>query len=416
MIYQPAKIKELWDTWLFYYEGVHYLYYLHKSSSTTKWDGRSVVTSLETSSPWDGISVAISKDGIHFDEVGSVISMKEDAEWLGTGSVWRADDRFIMNFSECTNGVQAIFFAESEDLIHWNRLGDEFKCTSDPRWYDDSPTGRWDCIWAHQLDDSSYIGYLTARPWSTTPGISYESVGKVVSEDGVHWKAVPPPEFEWGDWPRMNVGEVGALEHIHDRYYLLVGGYMEDQLGNRQIDGYLPNAKGMYTFCSDSPHGPFKPDKENYRLLVSRSYMTYFTRFYKIPDGILVNHHSIEHCGDTPLMWLAPLKEAVLDGEGHLSLGYWEKNEGMKGKELELDLTEGEKVFPKEVSGDWVFTRNSASISAPNSGGLVMLNNSFDIQRGIIFEGSFKIGVSEKRWGGIGLYIELNEDEYSGTD
>jgi hypothetical protein len=43
MIYRPKKVAEMWDTWLYYHEGIHYLYYLHKSDGD-KWDGMSVVS------------------------------------------------------------------------------------------------------------------------------------------------------------------------------------------------------------------------------------------------------------------------------------------------------------------------------------------------------------------------------------
>ena len=96
--------------------------------------------------PWAGMSMATSKDGVHYEEVGPVVSKRDDVTWLGTGSVWKTGDRFVLNFSESREGVQAIF-ADLEDLIHRTRLGDELRSDPDPRWYDDTKTGRWDCIW-----------------------------------------------------------------------------------------------------------------------------------------------------------------------------------------------------------------------------------------------------------------------------
>ena len=125
MFYRPKKSNTMWDTWLYFHKDTHYLYHLHMLTGV-----------------WNGITLATSKDGVHFAEVGSILKKKEDACWLGTGSIWQVDKRFIMNFSEIRNGVQAVFFAESDDLVHWNRLGDEYRCDPDPRWYDDTPTGR----------------------------------------------------------------------------------------------------------------------------------------------------------------------------------------------------------------------------------------------------------------------------------
>ena len=44
MIFKPEKVDQLWDTWLYYHEGIHYLYYLHKSTAGGRWDGISVAT------------------------------------------------------------------------------------------------------------------------------------------------------------------------------------------------------------------------------------------------------------------------------------------------------------------------------------------------------------------------------------
>ena len=70
MFYQP-ELGNMWDTWLYHHQGVHYLYYLH--SSTTR-------------VPWDGISLATSLDGVHFREAGRIIEKRPAAAWLGTGS------------------------------------------------------------------------------------------------------------------------------------------------------------------------------------------------------------------------------------------------------------------------------------------------------------------------------------------
>jgi hypothetical protein len=84
MFYRPAKVAKMWDTWLYHHDGVHYLYYLHET----------------TGARFDGISVATSPDGVRFTEIGSIIEVRDDAEWLGTGSVWEAGGRFVMNSSE----------------------------------------------------------------------------------------------------------------------------------------------------------------------------------------------------------------------------------------------------------------------------------------------------------------------------
>ena len=398
MIYQPRQVAEMWDTWLYHHNGAHYLYYLHKSAGDV----------------WDGMSVATSTDGTHYEEHGPIISKREDAEWLGTGSVWKTGDRFVLNFSESRRGVQAIFFADSGDLIHWERLGNELRSDPDPRWYDDTRTGRWDCIWAlPKPNGPGFYGYLTARPWNKAPGIPFDSVGMVESDDGLHWHGFTPPAFEWGDWPRMNLGEVGAIEKIGERYYLMLG-FGECLLGNRWARGDLHDTGGgMYSFVADQPENPFYPDKEAYRLLVTNG--TYFARFYRTPDELLVNHHSIEHAGDGPRVWMAPLKKAAVDDAGHLRLVYWSGNESLKGVELPIDLTQAKRIYPTITPGTWNATTNRLESDEPAAGGVTLLHETFDTEQGIVLEGETTMFPSDRPWSGIGLYIEHGGDRGPGT-
>ena len=174
MIFKPQIVARLWDTWLYYHDGTHYLFYLHRSRAG--------------GGGYDGMSVATADDGVHFDDRGPIIHKAKDANWLGTGMVWRAGDQFMLNFSEERSGVQEIFFAESDDLLHWRRLPDEeYVCRSDPRWYAESPTftkQRWDCIWVLPRDDGpGYIGFLTAVAKDGPPGLC-GTAGCVVSADG----------------------------------------------------------------------------------------------------------------------------------------------------------------------------------------------------------------------------------------
>ena len=43
MFYRPTKVAKMWDTWLYYHDGVHYLYYLHETTGA-RFDGMSVAT------------------------------------------------------------------------------------------------------------------------------------------------------------------------------------------------------------------------------------------------------------------------------------------------------------------------------------------------------------------------------------
>ena len=390
MIYKPEQVFAMWDTWLYFHDGTHYLFYLHKSAPNK----------------WDGMSVATSTDGVHYQEVGPIVSKRDDAEWLGTGSVWKAGERFVLNFSESRDGVQAIFFAVSDDLLHWDRLGDEYRSDPDPQWYDNTKTGRWDCIWSlPKPDGTGFYGYLTARPWNKTPGIRFDSVGMVESDDGLRWRNHVPPKFEWGDWPQMNIGEVGAIEKVGNQYFLMLG-YGEYLLGNRWAAKDLQDTRpGMYTFVSEQPEGPFRPDTEAYRLLVSNG--TYFARFYRTPDELLINHHSIEQWRTSiDHVWMAPLKKARVTEDGHMHLAYWRGNESLQGTEIAISLSQAKQCYPVVTPGKWKATDKLLEVDEPASGGVTLMREKFDIDRGIMLEGDISIFPSDRPWAGIGFYVE----------
>jgi len=388
----------MWDTWLYYHQEQHFLFYLHEHSGP----------------PFDGMSVAISNDGVHFEEVGPIITKRDDATWLGTGSIWRAGERFVLNFSESRGGVQAVYFAVSDDLLHWERLDDTYRCDPDPRWYDDTPSGRWDCIWSVPRAEGGFWGYLTARPWSQTPGRRYESVGAVASDDGLHWRAVAPPTIDWGDWPPMDVGEVGAIERIGDRYYLMLG-YGEARLGNRHAADPLRVQQGMYTFVGERPEGPFHADTAAYRLLTSNArgpLMAYFTRFYRLPAEVLVNHHSIARSN---ACWMAPLKRAVIDDGGHLSLGYWPGNEAAKGARLSLDLGDVRPLWAEDAECPWRVEGDGLAVDTPHGGAAILLPGRFDLTQGVVLEGYVTAEAPAGRWSAAGLFIERHAAKRRGT-
>lgn len=385
MLYRPKNVAEIWDTWLYYESGVHYLFTLHKSEGTV----------------WDGISLSTSLDGVHFQEQGIIVSKRPDAEWLGTGSTWRVGEKYYLNFSECRQGVQSIFFAESADLLHWTVMeGNE--CRPDPRWYDVTPAGRWDCIWTVPLEEGGYVGYLTAVPLSGESGRVGASVGKVISEDGIHWRAAPPPAFEWGDMPAIDLYEVGAVERFGGYYHMMVG-MGEERLGSRQFWRELGGQFGMYHFLAENPNGPFRPAAGSFRLLGSPSWMTYFSRFYPHPGGMLVCHHSCEKTPETAQIYLAPLKSAHTEGED-MELAWWTGNERMLGAQRPLAMEALQSVY--QARGiQWAASGRSLSVE-PNVGGVVLrFQERFDPRRGASVDFRFQVQPGAGRMGAMGIWL-----------
>jgi hypothetical protein len=409
MLYRPKRQNKMWDTWLYYHEGKHYLYYLYMLTG-----------------PGDGIGCAVSEDGVHFREIGSVVEKDQDATWLGTGSIWKVRDRFVMNFSQIRQGVQSINFAVSKDLINWTRLPEEYDCHPDPRWYDNTATGRWDCITTLPRKGGGMWGVLTARPWPAAKGMAYESMGMVESEDGLHWKAVPPPPFDWNPWPNSNVHEPVGLEEIDGKYYVLMGlGMSADNLGSRHAWTDTGSHIGMYTFVAHRPEGPYRPDFGAYTLF--RSNNTWFeharasfrntawcARFYRTPGELLIHDHAINV---QDLRWLAPLKKAITTRDGALEMGYWEGNSALKGKSISVDLAATTRIMPLQNAPDGrkmptdhiavpVAVADRLEIDEPYSGGVQVLSHHFDLEKGVLLEGTLTVTPADRGWAGVGLYFE----------
>jgi hypothetical protein len=323
MFYRPnwKETGEMWDTWLYWHARTYYLYYLARSGEQ-----------------WDNISMATSSNGVDWEEIGPVLRKGEGVTWMGTGSTWEAlpasgRKRFQMNFSEWIGPRQTIFFAESDDLIHWTRSGPEHEFVQDERWYE--PMGRWDCIWTMPRPDGGLYGYWTASPKPETGG----RFGFGQSLDGVKWEALPPPKVSG-----VGEGEVGAIEKVGDRYFMMFGSY----------------GIGMQTLAADRPEGPFQVAIKN-RLLLGGH--TYFSRFFPSPDGLLVNHHSIAKDGH---IFMGLLKRALVDAEGTMRLSWWNGNDQLKQAR----------------------DRTLVHVSEPSDAAVMMLDHQFNTNTGLTLEGS----------------------------
>jgi hypothetical protein len=169
-------------------------------------------------------------------------------------------------------------------------------------------------------------------------------------------------------------GEVGAVEKIGPRYYLMIG-----VKGGR-----------MLTLVADRPDGPFPPAKKNTCLLVGH---TYFTRFCRTPDELLVTHHSIARGGSdrTGNVFLGLLKSAVVDGEGTLRLGWWKGNEKHKDDATVVTLSK-----PTAKPGSTI----------------AMLGEVLNADAGVILEGRLTLPVS-KDDAPAGLFISCGQDHGS---
>ena len=309
--YTPQRVGQLWDTWLYFYKGVYYQYYL--AGKFGKWDSFELMTS---------------KDGVNWQQIGKVLEPREGTTWMGTGHIIEAPGfatkpKWTMNYSEWYGDKQDIMFATSDDLVHWTKVNDSLRFVQDSTWY--HPKGRWDCIDCVKRDDGSYYGYYTADP--VTAKFSHEicGFGFAESTDGISWKALPPVEGNIS-------GELGGIQKIGNKYYVTVS------------EGRIA--------VSDKPEGPFIAQKKNPNMF-GKGCDIYFPRFFHNPpldktlndNGVLVNHF---YTG-TDTIYSSPLKAVEIDQEGILRLKWWQQNDLLKNRKFNLSL-ESKEALTESVS------------------------------------------------------------------
>ncbi len=354
--------NQMWDMWCYHDKGTWYLYFLSASKGEQ----------------YDGFSVATSPDGVHWNFAGTPVRMSDKVNdglgntGLGTGHTWKSphyaqDGKFFSDFT--VNGTSKspssyIRFVESRDLLHWQHLDIEFR--PDPRWYKEDY--RWDCIKAMARPGGGYYGYWTAAPKERL------GFGFGETDDGVHWRALPPPLLDWAGHPVPQEVEVGGVEKIGQKYFALLTAFTRSK-GNYRV----------VTFTADHPEGPFRAASKNFEVLPGLPY-SWFPGFFPSPDGMLVPHQSmfrIPHSGKLAV-YAAPLKRADVDKEGTLRFAWWRGNEALKGAPRAVRLNR---------SAD-----NKAATPA-------FLDAIVDVRRGSILEGvvTFNDASSSER---AGLVIE----------
>ena len=379
MLYRPEK-GAMWDPTLWYEPKDHKFYMLsmhYKDAS----DGGT------------GMWLAESEDGVHFRGVGRVLACEGGLFKMFINST--SDGRYCVNFGS-TNTKDNPFapndtmrYAVSEDLVHWEMVDVNHP---DGRWYCES--GRWDHMYAHyNKEQNRYIGAIVATPKAGESGC----FGLQESKDGVHWTPLPPPAIEWGDIPPINCLEGGGLEKMGDRYYY-IGGFV----GYAGSYGY-----NLYTFVADQAEGPYRPDREAFRLCgfdrMNRVFIENLAAFCRVGEDVLVSNAVM--AGGRDDVWLIPLRRAKVDRDGHLRLHWWEGNEALKGTSLPASwsicsinaapdtLVEGERgVWTPaafEAGETSVHIRPKAPIGPTVSDvtAMAVLDHTFAWEEGMVLEG-----------------------------
>ena len=314
LVWHPSNpSNRMWDTWLYVQPDQPSPFYLNYLSSCDASCGG------PTGGMWNGVGATFSTDGVHFADEGVVIHKDPKAVWLGSGSVLQASDgTYVMNFSEeydCEGrNCQSIFFATSPDLVSWTRVPFAPPPANDSSVFKYGPGytvgGRWDCIATVPKPGSpgEYYGYWTATPL----GHGGAGVGVTTDLTGRHWKALPPITDGFPS------AEVGSTVFVHDeasnttRYFMLFhGGHL--YTSTNPIAGYT----------ADTVNAAFHADGDGVA----------FSRLWNVQDQakgnntVLLTHQWVV----SGMIYLGPIKQAVVGTDGTLRAVYWPGNDKLKG-------------------------------------------------------------------------------------
>ena len=239
MIYRPAK-GAIWDASVLFHDGKYYMFSMYLLEGGDRDATR--------------VFLATADDGVHWKDVGVIIKSDFRAEnTVLAMRVLRIPGGFIMNhgaYSKPGSANDTMCFWESKDLIHWKYM---YENHPDPRWY--NTQSRWDHMTMFPKEEGNpaagFWGYVVAEP---KPGLP-RAPGMMQSHDGHQWEILPPPTMAWGDIPQMSF-EYGGCAKIGEKYYLIGG-----------TTNYMGNwCYSVFTFVSENPTGPFRPDVEAFRL------------------------------------------------------------------------------------------------------------------------------------------------------
>ena len=302
---EKHRMGQLWDTWVYYYNGKYYQYFDAGACGFT-----------------DQYDLAVSDDGVIWKEIGRVLQPKIGVSCLGTGTIVEAPNfnreqpQWQLNYTETIEGRQSIMFATSTDLIHWDKLGEALRFHPDTNWYD--PGGRWDCMDYLKLEDGTLYGYYTANPRGDRVDYQPCGFGVAVSKDGLTWKALPPVPGNIG-------GEIGGIQKLGGKYYVSVGG---GQIG-----------------VSDSPKGPFLSQKKNANVFGQQCDVGFPRFFHNPPVEKTLNQNGalMSHFFWGSLVYSAPLKAIEIDSEGIFRIKWWPQNNLLKKAIKTLSLGSEER-------------------------------------------------------------------------
>ncbi|MFC4767975.1 hypothetical protein [Effusibacillus consociatus] len=199
--YQP-KGKFLWDFWVYEENGEYHLFYLQAPLHPDP----------HTRHRNSSVGHAVSKDLIHWQEKGTVLTASEDDKAWDSVSIWtgctvKKDDTYYMFYTarskqDVAEGgyvghTQRIGVATSKDLHQWEKYQGNPVLTADYRYYESAAEAHnkhegWrDPYIVYDEEEDIYYAFITARDKAGDPK-ARGCIARAKSKDLLHWEVLPP--------------------------------------------------------------------------------------------------------------------------------------------------------------------------------------------------------------------------------
>ncbi|NLE51675.1 MAG: hypothetical protein GX613_09745 [Chloroflexi bacterium] len=188
MLYTPPDpSKGLWDTWVFQHGDLYHLFHLQRDHDEVG---------------CSSIGHAVTRDWRHWKTLPPVLAQDAGDTWdngpLMTGMVVEHAGRFFMFYGAMVDRVQRIGLAVSDDLIHWEKLGQNPVLEPGGPWYETDPrrASNYETAWRdpyvfYHAPDACYYAFLCARVANAS-----ETGGGCIaiasSRDLLDWTLLPP--------------------------------------------------------------------------------------------------------------------------------------------------------------------------------------------------------------------------------
>lgn len=338
MLYVPRE-KGMWDTWIFFHEGVFHLFYLQSLQGKT----------------WPQIGHVTSKDLLHWTEQQPALKCGEAGDWdkrpLGTGMVFAHEGKFYMSYCSLDRGKpQRIGLAYSDDLFCWSKLfhkpilepagGGEFYETYGAKALRDSISWR-DAFIFFDEKENLFHALFTART-ANGPYSRRGCIAHATSRNLADWKILPPfyAPGQFFDY------EVPSLHKIGEKYYLL---WSSMRIYNNHYSTALRSmASGTFYAWSSEPYAGFNlPPQDN--LLVGSGnsrWDNYVGRLLPVQDETLLLYQMIG-AEEIDLVSLSAPKVVRQEGNGRLVAGYCKRCDALKKRKL-----------VSRIKKDWIRPQN----------------------------------------------------------